>query len=114
LTDFLEPITDNVQFDAMLAAVRAAANGDCTQVIPSSIQAVASTFKVVLVPELQVFNVCDAQQGITYSVTLYPSETCTCPVTTTCCHIVATRRSIGATTEKRKPLILSTLRKKAR
>jgi hypothetical protein len=99
--------------DAVLASVRLAANGESTQIIPPVVQAVASTLKVVHVPEIHIFNVCDGQNH-THVVKLHPNESCTCPASTTCCHILAVRRSIGLETERRKPLILSTLRKNAR
>jgi uncharacterized Zn finger protein len=103
----------NSELDSVLAAVRSAANGVSTQLMPSAINALALTLRVVHVPELQVFNVTD-DENRTNAVTLFPRETCTCPTSTTCCHINAAKRSIGIETTVRKPLLLTALRKNAR
>jgi hypothetical protein len=113
LLDICQQITPATDLHSMIATVRAAANGESMQNIPASIQAAAATLKVVHVPELQIFNVCDGQRQ-THSVTLHPLEKCTCPASTTCCHIIAARRSIGLETSQRKPLLLSKLRKNSR
>ena len=105
--------SSHADLDSVLAAVRAAANGDSTQSIPASIQALSATLRVVHVPELQVFNVTGSDSR-THAVSLFPRETCTCPANTTCCHINAAKRSIGIETSVRKPLILSLLRKNSR
>ena len=69
--------------------------------------------KVVHNPTLKVFTVMGTNHP--HAVTLFPKETCTCPSTTTCYHILAAKLSIGITV-KAAPTRwnLTELRRKAR
>ena len=42
-----------------------------------------------------VFIHCASNNQKTYSVQLFPKETCNCPSTTTCWHIIAVKLSVG-------------------
>jgi len=99
--------------NSVLAAVWAAENGEPTQLIHASIQALSATLRVTHVSDLAIFNVTDSDNR-THAVSLFPREKCTCPTSTTCCHINAAKRSIGIQTTVRKPLVLSMLRKNSR
>ena len=44
-------------------------------------------------PQLEVFTVMGSSRP--HAVTLFPKESCTCPSTTTCYHILAAKNSIG-------------------
>lgn len=75
----------------------------------------------LLIDDLQVshvschklFSVADPV-GMANSVRLFPKETCTCPVNSTCCHIMAAKKSIGLETAQRRTLCLTQLRKNSR
>ena len=99
--------------ESVIAAVRTAANGESTQLISASIQGLSGSLGVVYVSDLQMFNVSDDERR-THAVSLFPLETCTCPASTTCCHIIAAERSIGIETTQRKPLALNILRTNSR
>lgn len=66
-------------------------------------------------PKLHVFNV-KGTSGVTRVVTLYPQETCSCPSTSECYHILATKYSIGIqpTPKQRPGFNLSQLRRNTR
>ena len=49
-----------------------------------------------------------------YAVTLFPNETCQCPSTTECYHIIAAKKAIGMSTESRSKLNFTELRKRSR
>ena len=49
---------------------------------------------ITLVPSMKAFMVKGSKNN-KYSVTLFPQETCNCPSTTRCCHIIAAMMSIG-------------------
>ena len=66
---------------------------------------------ISLVPTQGAFIV----QGSKYCVTLFPQETCHCPSTTTCFHILAAKISIGQEpVEKRTVVNLRLLTKNSR
>lgn len=71
---------------------------------------ISQHLKVVHVAEQQVFSVSSAT-GTTHSVRLFPVETCTCPVGTTCCHILAAKRSIGMPPNQQRCVNLGQLRR---
>ena len=50
-----------------------------------------------------------------YAVTLFPTETCQCPCTTRCYHIIAAMKSIGMSIhdKKKRTINLSRLRKRS-
>lgn len=50
--------------------------------------------KVSFNPQMHIFNV-KGTSDITRVVTLYPSETCSCPSTGVCYHILAVKMSLG-------------------
>ena len=49
---------------------------------------------ITLVPSMKAFMI-KGSKGNKYSVTLFPNESCNCPATTRCCHIIAAMMSIG-------------------
>lgn len=73
----------------------------------------ADDLNVCLVPGHKTFSVAD-QIGVAHSVRLFPKETCTCPANSTCCHIVAAKKTIGLETLQRRTICLTQLRKNAR
>ena len=55
------------------------------------------------------------REGNPHAVRLYPKETCTCPSTTTCYHILACKLSLGMATDTKRPVVnLTRLRSNAR
>lgn len=81
--------------------------------IPDVTIQAATLLTVLHVPQQQVFNVASAT-GVVQVVRLFPQEHCTCPAGTTCCHVIAVRRSIGQASHQRQPINLSKLRKRSR
>jgi len=65
--------------------------------------------------KLHVFTV-EGTGGNAHCVRLFPKESCTCPATSQCYHILAARISIGLDTPnmKRKKVHLSQLRRNTR
>jgi len=55
---------------------------------------VVSSNNISFDPKLHVFNV-KGTSGVTHVITLYPRESCSCPSTGECYHILATKYSIG-------------------
>lgn len=53
--------------------------------------------KVMHNPSLKVFTIMGTNRP--HVVTLFPKETCTCPSTVTCYHIIAARMSVGINDE---------------
>ena len=102
-----------VDLESITAGITAALDNRALQDIPYSVKALALTMRVVHVPELHNFSVA-GDDGRTHSVSLFPNETCTCPASTRCCHVIAARRSIGIDTTQRKPINLTNLRRNAR
>ena len=98
-----------------MSVIRAAVDGGPTQQVPTAILAYSTTLTVVHVPQLKVMNVSD-DCGNTHVVTLFPKEKekCSCPANSTCCHIIAARRSIGIEDMQRKPMIMAILAKNKR
>jgi hypothetical protein len=69
---------------------------------------------IVLVPEMAAFMVKGSNQT-KYSVTLFPKETCNCPSTTRCYHIIAAMIAIGMpVSQDKKKYNLSQLRRNCR
>ena len=69
--------------------------------------------KVVHNPSLKVFTVMGTDRP--HAVTLFPKETCTCPSTVRCYHIMAARMSVGINDESNpKQWNLTQLRRNAR
>ena len=66
-------------------------------------------------PKLHVFNV-KGTSGITRVVSLYPHQSCSCPSTSECYHILATKYSIGIqpTSKQSSVFNLSQLRRNTR
>ena len=55
------------------------------------------------------------REGNPHAVRLFPKETCTCPSTTTCYHILACKLSLGMATDTKRPVVnLTRLRSNAR
>lgn len=99
--------------NSMMDRLRASLCGDTKQPIPASINVLASSLTVCHIPQQQVFLV-STDGGNAHAVHLFPKESCTCPVSKRCCHIIASMRSIGLAVAERKVLTLSTLMKKSR
>jgi len=87
--------------------------GKVTELVPPIVESLADDFMVTHAPAKAAFLV-SRKDGPIYVVTLFPKESCSCPTVTTCCHIVATKRSIGLQSGERKPLNLCELRKRNR
>ncbi|KAL4223551.1 hypothetical protein ACF0H5_017021 [Mactra antiquata] len=69
---------------------------------------------IILVPEMGAFMV-KGSGGNKYAVTLFPSETCSCPATSRCYHIITAMLSIGMNVpNERKTYNLTQLRKNVR
>lgn len=100
-------------FEEILGQIEAVLTGAAVCKIPQSINALAATLDVKHVPEHGVFSV-SSGNGHVNTVRLFPTESCTCPATVTCCHILAARSSIGLITETRKTLNLTRLRRNSR
>ena len=60
----------------------------------SRAKAVLRSNKVSFNPQMHIFNV-ERTQGVVWVVILHPKETCSCPASGTCYHIMATWLSIG-------------------
>ena len=69
--------------------------------------------KVVHVPNMGSFMV-EGTGGLKYAVSLFPKESCQCPSTTRCYHILAAQMSVGLEKKDSKICNLSILRKKSR
>ena len=67
--------------------------------------------RVELIPHMSSFVV-QSSNHKTYSVQLNPRETCNCPATTTCWHIIAAKLSVGVlnTTSTKQTINLSQLK----
>lgn len=83
------------------------------QPIPPVIQVAANLTSVRHIPEQRVFSV-GGTDGTVHSCRLFPNESCSCPVSTTCHHILAAKRSIGIESSSRRILNLTRLRQNAR
>jgi len=81
--------------------------------LPPVTNILASTCSVHHIPQQKVFTVSNSD-GQVNAVRLFPKETCTCPASTTCGHILAAKRSVGMEQSSRKVLNLSKLRNNAR
>ena len=69
--------------------------------------------KISFDPKLHTFTVMGSSHP--HAVTLFPKETCSCPSTTHCYHILAAKMSIGQTADAQvKVLNLTQLRRNAR
>jgi hypothetical protein len=100
--------------ELVVSQLQAAAKGEpLTQPIPPSIRVMSSALTVVHVPDQQVFTV-SGPPGHVHAVHLFPKQSCTCPVSTTCCHILAAKRSIGMDCAERKVINLTQLRRNSR
>ena len=64
-------------------------------------------------PKLHVFNV-KGTSGVTRVVTIFPKESCSCPSTTGCYHILAVKLSLGAHSDKPSTRNLTRLRSNTR
>jgi len=81
--------------------------------IPDTVEEVARSLVVVHVPQQQIFSVSNAA-GVVHCVKLFPKESCTCPVGTICCHILAAKYSIGMTGNPERRINLAQLRRNSR
>ena len=81
--------------------------------VPSTVAVMSTMITVRHVPGEQVFTV-TGQDGAVHACRLFPTESCTCPCSTVCCHIIAAKRSIGLEVTKRRIVNLSTCRRNAR
>jgi hypothetical protein len=90
-----------------------ASKGATVQPISASIRVLSNVLVVCHVPDQQVFTV-SAPDGRVHAVRLFPNQTCTCPASTTCCHVLAVKRSIGLECAERKVVNLTQLRRNSR
>ncbi len=87
---------------------------DRTEDVPPAVKLMSQAVSAVqLVPDMHVFNV-EGADGAVHVCKLFPKESCTCPSSTTCCHIIAARESIGIETNKRSIINLSVLKQNSR
>ena len=72
--------------------------------------------KISLDPNLKTFTVMETDRPHGHVVTLFPKESCSCPSTSTCNHILAAKLSIGETSDDvtKKKVNLTGLKKNAR
>jgi hypothetical protein len=104
---------ESSDIEEMLIKLRQSLEGSSATAVPAVINVLAANQTVVHIPQQRAFSVTGNDGGI-HAVTLFPNETCTCPASTRCCHIIAALRSIGASVETRRAVKLSTMRKKSR
>ena len=81
--------------------------------VPDTVLDVACALQVVHIPQHQCFSVSNAS-GTVNSVRLFPKETCTCPVSSSCCHIIAVKKAVGMSTQKMRHINLGQLRRNSR
>lgn len=81
--------------------------------VPPVCKLLIDDLQVCHVPCQKLFSVADPV-GKAHSVRLFPKETCTCPASSTCCHIMAAKKSIGLETVHRRTISLTQLRKNSR
>ena len=94
-------------------SVRQRLKGDRTELVPRIVQALADVFSVTYTPAKAAFFV-SRKDGPIHAIKVIPKESCSCPAVTTCCHIIAAKKSIGLDTGERKKLNLSELQKRKR
>jgi len=82
-------------------------------VTPDTVTDIARMLKVVHVPEHQCFSV-STRTGVVHSVKLFPKESCTCPVSKSCCHIQAAKSSVGISSAGGRQINLGQLRRNSR
>ena len=99
--------------DVIMSHIEEVLSGATNNVCLLSIRTLSATLDVKHVVEQQCFTVSDESRHV-QAVRLFPKESCTCPSETTCCHILAVRRSVGLQKVIRKPLNLSKLRRNSR
>ena len=100
--------------ESIVSELQALARGEpVTQSIPASVRVLSNALTVVHVPNQQVFTV-SGPPGHVHAVRLFPKQSCTCPASTTCCHVLAAKRSIGMDCAERKLINLTQLRRNSR
>lgn len=98
-------------YDAVIDDLRKRLQADPNTVkIPVILSVQADDFSVTHAPAKAAF----LEDGPIYEVTIFPKESCSCPVPSTCCHVIAAKRSIGLECEPRRKLNLSELLKRKR
>lgn len=109
----VDPFTTLSDPAEIVEELRDASKGIMAKPISASIRVLSNVLAVRHVPDQQVFTVSDPD-GRVHAVRLFPSQTCTCPVSTTCCHVLAVKRSIGLECAERKVVNLTQLRRNSR
>ncbi|XP_065664458.1 uncharacterized protein LOC136086115 [Hydra vulgaris] len=99
--------------ELVIAELQAAANVSLKQLVPPSISVLSNMLKVVHNPSIKVFTV-SGPDGNAHVVKLFPKESCTCPSSTMCCHVLGVKRSIGVECSERRVLNLTKLRGNSR
>ncbi|XP_065661070.1 uncharacterized protein LOC136084629 isoform X1 [Hydra vulgaris] len=99
--------------ELVIAELQAAANVSLKQLVPPSISVFSNMLTVVHNPSIKVFTV-SGPDGNAHVVKLFPKESCTCPSSTMCCHVLAVKRSIGVECSERRVLNLTKLRGNSR
>ena len=115
ITASVENLSESPDPETIVDTIRARLNNHGTdkQLVSPVCNILSSDLRVCHVPAHKVFSVANPT-GLAHSVQLFPKETCTCPSTSTCCHIIAAKRSIGLETDRRRPVCLTQLRKNSR
>lgn len=84
-----------------------------TPSVQARAQQVLASNQISFDPKLHVFNV-KGTSGVTRVVTIFPKESCSCPSTSSCYHILAVKLSLGAHSEKPSTRNLTRLRSNTR
>jgi hypothetical protein len=104
---------DTPNIDDMLLKLKQSLTTTSTTPIPAVVNVLADSQTVVHVPQQRAFSVTGVD-GCIHAVKLFPQESCTCPASTRCCHILAAMRSIGVNVSDRRVVKLSVMRKMSR
>ena len=84
-----------------------------TSSVQARAQQLLASNQISFDPKLHVFNV-KGTSGVTRVVTIFPKESCSCPSTSSCYHILAVKLSLGAHSEKPSTRNLTRLRSNTR
>ena len=90
------------EYDDMLAML---GDANFSHRIPDTVTEVSHVLKVIHIPEQQAISV-SIPSGAVHSVRLFPKESCTCPVSSGCCHVLAAKKSVGMAANKERRITL--------
>ena len=113
IANWQDPFTALLDPATIVDELQDAAQNIKLEQIPASVRVLSNVLVVCHVPDQQVFTV-SAPDGRVHAVRLFPNQNCTCPASTTCCHVLAAKRSIGLECSERKVVNLTKLRRNSR